>query len=82
MFHTSVKLRVCFGMLRTFDRTLLQSPVRIRDDQYVRTHREGGESIFDLTWWCFAVSHSMPISGGHQHCCIYAGGSFCMIRVV
>ena len=32
---------------------MLQSPVW--DDPYVGTHRESGEKILVLTWWCFAV---------------------------
>ena len=40
--------------LRTFGRTLLQSPAW--DDPYVGTYRECGEKILVLMWWCFAVS--------------------------
>ena len=59
MFHTLVKSEfalVCnllYLTLRTFGRTLLQSPVW--DDSYVGTYRECSKKILALTWWCFAV---------------------------
>ena len=49
----SVLCDISNSTLRTFRRTLLQSPVW--DDPYVGTYRECGEKILVLTWWCFAV---------------------------
>ena len=54
---------------------MLQSPVW--GDPYVGTHRESGEKILVLTWWCFAVNTSVVSSTFEEVLEGGIGGTFC-----